>query len=86
MPTNDDGETGPETITLWVVLPTATHAAAERVAKGYAPDGLEGVLTAFACDVAKTDDEPGPWSQNLVSAWLSTLPWARSDEGGKEGV
>jgi len=80
---------GPGTVTVWVVLPVAVHAAAERVAKSHAPDGLEGVLTAFACDVAKADDEPGPWSQNLVSVWLSTRPWARDDEaddGGKEGA
>jgi len=82
---HDDGR---ETITLWVVLPVATHAAAERVAKAHAPDGLEGVLAAFACDVAKADDEPGAWAQNLVAVWLSTRVWPQGDGGaaGKEGA
>lgn len=80
---NDDGR---ETITLWVVLPVAVHAAAERVAKSYAPSGLEGVLAAFASDVAKSDEEPGEWSQNLAAVWLLTQLWPRDGEAGKGGV
>lgn len=75
---------GPETITLWVEVPVAVHAAAERVAKRYAADGLEGVLAAFACDVSKAEDRPGPWSQNLAAVWLFTRPWP--GEGEKEGA
>lgn len=78
---HDDGR---EAITLWVVLPVAVHAAAERVAKRHAPDGLAGILAAFASDVAKSDEEPGAWAENLSAVWLLTRPWPRG--GRKEGA
>lgn len=84
MAPTDDGGNGPETITLWVVLPVAVHAAAERLASAYAEGGTEEVLAAFAALMAEAEARPDSWRVHLVNAWLTSHPWPRG--GRKEGA
>ena len=83
---HDDGR---ETITLWVEVPVAAHAAAERLAKAYAEEGLEEVCAAFVCGLAEA--QAGAWTLNarLLGGWIACHPWPRGGEGaagGKEGA
>jgi hypothetical protein len=87
MPAHDDGENAPELITLWVVVPVAAHAAAERLAKAYAKEGLEEVCAAFVCGLAEA--QAGAWSLDarLLGGWISCHPWPREgDDAGKGGA
>jgi hypothetical protein len=83
MATNDDGrEAKPETIGFWVVVPVAEHAAAERLAKLYAVEGLEEVGAAFVGVMAEAADRPGSPRVAWLNRWLTSHPWPRSETGG----
>lgn len=84
---HDDGR---ETVTVWVVLPRAAHAAAERLAKAYADEGLEEVLAALALDLAALRaGRRGP-RLSWVFGWIVCEGWPRVALGdgatGKEGA
>jgi hypothetical protein len=75
-------EKRPRRITVWVVVPCSEHRTAERLAKDYAPDGLEGVLAAFVSDMATMATRPGSWEADRVGGWLASHPWPRPEKEG----
>jgi hypothetical protein len=86
----------PQRITLWVVVPVAEHRTAERVAKGYADEGLEELLAAFVSDLVTAEERPGSWEAERINGWLSSHVWPKREreweerrkarEAKKEGV
>ena len=90
MPTNDDGGSGPELITLWVVVPVAVHEAAEHFASAYAKGGAEEICAAVLHGLAEADAGLLTLDANLLGRWVSCHPWtwphADGDAAGKEGA
>jgi hypothetical protein len=86
MPTNDEGNPGPELITLWVVVPVAMHAAAERLASAYAKGGTEEVCAAVVHGLAEAEAGAGTLDARLLGGWLCSHPWPRDGAAGMEGA
>ena len=83
-----DHDDGRETVTVWVVLPVAVHAAAERLAKAYAEGGAEEVGAAFFRGLAEAEAGLLTLDARLLGGWISCHPWPRGGGGaaGKEGA
>jgi hypothetical protein len=79
-----DGGNGPETIALWVVVPVAVHAAAERLASAYAEEGAEEVCAAVLHGLAEAEAGLRTLDERLLGGWISCHPWPR--RGRKEGA
>lgn len=77
---NADGER--KTITLWVVVPVAAHAEAERLASAYAEGGTEEVCAAFVRGLAEAGAGLHTLDANLLGGWLACHPWPRSKKEG----
>jgi hypothetical protein len=88
MATHDDGKNRPELITLWVVVPVAVHAAAERLAIAYAEEGAEEVCAAVLHGLAEAEAGAQTLDARLLGGWLCSHPWPRDDAGTakKEGA
>ena len=67
---------------MWVVLPATMHEAAEALAKCYADEGAEEVLTAFALDLAALRAGRRGLRLSWVLGWLVCTGWPR---GGRKG-
>jgi len=87
MPTNNyDGKQAPELITLWVVVPVAMLAAAERLASAYAKGGTEEVCAALVHGLAEAEAGAGTLDARLLGGWLCSHPWPRDGATGTEGA
>ena len=86
----NDGGNGPETITLWVVVPVAVHAAAERLASAYAKGGTEEVCAAVVHGLAEAEAGAQTFDARTFGGWISCHPWTWPGVGdgaaGKEGA
>ena len=81
-----DGGNGPGTITLWIVVPVAVHAAAERLASAYAEEGAEEVCAAVMHGLAEAEAGLHTLDARLLGGWISCHPWPRGGAAGKEGA
>lgn len=81
-----DGGNGPATITLWVVVPVAVHAAAERLASAYAEEGAEEVCAAVMHGLAEAEAGAQTLDARLLGGWLCCHPWPRDGAAGKGGA
>ena len=81
----DDGR---GTITGWVVLPLATHEAAEGFAKCYADEGAEEICAALLRDLAALRAGRRGLRLSWLLGWLVCEGWPRAEDGaaGKEGA
>ena len=75
---HDDGR---DLITVWVVVPVAEHAAAERLAARFAEGGLEEMLAAFVGLLAEAEERPYGVRVAWVNGWITSHPWPRSEGG-----
>ena len=80
---HDDGR---GTITVWVVLPAAAHAAAEAFAKAYADEGLEEILAALALDLVALRAGRRALRLSWAQGWLVCEGWPRGGAAGKGGA